>query len=49
MTWQIRAYTPPEVTRMLEQAGFRESAAYRNDDGDSLTRDSASMVFLAQK
>lgn len=49
ITWQIRAYTPPEVKRMLEQAGFRESAVYRNYEGDSLTRDSAGMVFLAQK
>jgi hypothetical protein len=48
-TWQIRAYTAPEVSRMLEQAGFRESAGYRNYAGDSLTRDSAGMVFLAQK
>lgn len=48
-TWQIRAYTAPEVTRMLEKAGFRESAVYRNYAGDSLTRDSAGMVFLAQK
>ena len=48
-TWQIRAYTAPEVKRMLEQAGFREASAYRNYAGDSLTRDSAGMVFLAQK
>lgn len=48
-TWQIRAYTAPEVKRMLEQAGFRELSAYRNYAGDSLTRDSAGMVFLAQK
>ena len=47
--WQIRSYTPPEVKLMLEQAGFREWAAYRNYDGDSLTRDSARMAFLAQK
>ena len=47
--WQIRAYTPPEVKRMLDQAGFRESAAYRNYAGDGLTRDSAGMVFLAEK
>ena len=48
-TWQIRAFTPPEVKRMLEQAGFQESAGYRNYAGDSLTRDSAGMVFLAEK
>ncbi|MCY3897183.1 MAG: methyltransferase domain-containing protein [Caldilineaceae bacterium] len=48
-TWQIRAYTAPEVKRMLEQAGFRELSAYRNYAGDALTRDSAGMVFLAQK
>ncbi len=48
-TWQIRAYTAPEVKRMLDQAGFREAAGYRNYAGDSLTRDSAGMVFLAQK
>ena len=48
-TWQIRAYTPPEVKRMLDQVGFRESAGYRNYAGDALTRDSAGMVFLAQK
>ena len=48
-SWQIRAYTPPEVKRMLDQAGFRELSAYRNYAGDSLTRDSAGMVFLAQK
>ena len=48
-SWQIRAYTPPEVKRMLDQAGFRESAGYRNYAGDGLTRDSAGMVFLAEK
>ncbi|MYH60366.1 MAG: class I SAM-dependent methyltransferase, partial [Caldilineaceae bacterium SB0675_bin_29] len=48
-TWQIRAFTPPEVKRMLEKAGFQELSAYRNYAGDSLTRDSAGMVFLAQK
>lgn len=34
---------------MLEQAGFREASAYRNYAGEALTRDSAGMVFLAQK
>lgn len=48
-TWQIRAYTAPEVTRMLQRAGFRSSTPYRNYAGDRLTRDSASLVFLAQK
>lgn len=48
-TWQIRAFTAPEVKRMLDQAGFQESAGYRNYAGDALTRDSAGMVFLAQK
>jgi len=48
-TWQIRAYTAPEVKRMLDQAGFQEASAYRNYAGDALTRDSAGMVFLAQK
>lgn len=47
--WQIRAYTPPEVAHMLEKAGFRVLAVYRNLMGDTLTRDSMGMTFVAQK
>src|SRR5262245_24371388 len=47
--WQIRAYTPPEVTRMLEKAGLRVLAAYSNLGGDKLTRESTGMTFVAQK
>jgi ubiquinone/menaquinone biosynthesis C-methylase UbiE len=47
--WQIRAYTPPEVKQMLEQAGFRVLAVYSNLDGDELRRTSMGMTFLAQR
>ncbi len=47
--WQIRAYTPPEVARMLENAGLRVLAVYSNLTGDRLARDSIGMVFVAQK
>jgi len=47
--WRIRTYTPPEVARMLEKAGLRVLAVYRNLKGDKLTRDSMGMVFVAQK
>ncbi|MXZ19542.1 MAG: hypothetical protein F4Y84_02815 [Caldilineaceae bacterium SB0665_bin_25] len=43
------AYEPNSNPRELDQAGFREASAYRNYAGDALTRDSAGMVFLAQK
>jgi ubiquinone/menaquinone biosynthesis C-methylase UbiE len=47
--WQIRTYTPPEVTRMLEKAGLRVLAVYGNLMGDKLTRESMGMMFIAQK
>jgi len=47
--WQIRAYTPPEVARMLEKAGLRVAAVYGNLMGDKLTRESMGMAFTAQK
>jgi SAM-dependent methyltransferase len=47
--WQIHAYTPPEVARMLAQAGLQVLGGYRNMNGDELTRDSRGMVFVAQK
>ena len=47
--WQIRAYTPPEVARMLDKAGLRVSAVYGNLMGDRLTRESMGMAFIAQK
>jgi ubiquinone/menaquinone biosynthesis C-methylase UbiE len=47
--WQIRAYTPPEVARMLEKAGFQIVAVYGNLVGAMLTRDSMGMTFIAQK
>ena len=47
--WRIRAYTPPEVARMLETAGLRALAAYGSLAGDKLARDSTGMVFVAQK
>ena len=47
--WWIRAYTPAEVARMLERAGFQVLAVYANLAGEGLARDSAGMVFVAQK
>ena len=47
--WQIHAYTPPEVTRMLEKSGLGVVAVYGNLKGDSLTRESGGMTFVAQK
>ena len=47
--WRIRAYTPPEIARMLEKAGLRVLSACGNLTGDALTRDSRGMVFVAQK
>jgi ubiquinone/menaquinone biosynthesis C-methylase UbiE len=47
--WQIHAYTPPEVARMLEKAGFKVLAVYSNLKGDRLARDSRGMTFVAQK
>lgn len=47
--WQIHAYTPPEVVRMLEKAGCQVLAVYGNLMGDMLTRDSMGMTFIAQK
>ena len=47
--WQIRAYTPPEVTQMLAKAGLQVLAAYGNLGGDKLTRESIGMTFVAQK
>ena len=47
--WQIRAYTPPEVARMLTQAGLQVLAVYGNLNGDKLAPDSSGMAFVAQK
>ena len=47
--WQIRAYTPPEVARMLEKAGLRVLAVYGSLMGDKLTRENMGMTFIAQK
>lgn len=47
--WQIRAYTPPEVARMLEKARLQVLATYSNLTGDKLARDSQGMVFIAQR
>jgi ubiquinone/menaquinone biosynthesis C-methylase UbiE len=47
--WQIRAYTPPEVARMLAKAGLRVLAVYGNLAGDRLAQDSLGMTFVAQK
>jgi len=47
--WQIHAYTPPEVVRMLGTAGLQVVAMYGSLAGDYLVRDSMGMVFVAQK
>ena len=47
--WQIHAYTPPEVARMLKKAGFQVTAVYGSLNRDELSRDSMGMVFVAQK
>lgn len=47
--WRIRAYTAPEVARMLEKAGLRVLAVYGGLTGDKLARDSRGLVFVAQK
>ena len=47
--WQIRAYTPPEVARMLEKVKLRVLAVYGNLKGDTLTRESIGMTIVAQK
>jgi ubiquinone/menaquinone biosynthesis C-methylase UbiE len=47
--WQIQTYTPPEVKRMLEQAGFQVLGVYGNLTGGKLLTDSAGMMFLSQK
>jgi hypothetical protein len=46
--WQIRAYTPPDVERMLTKAGLRVLAVHGNLNGDELGRDSMGMLFAAQ-
>lgn len=46
--WQIQTYTPPEVKRMLEGAGFQVLAAYGDLAGNKLLRNSDGMTFLAQ-
>ena len=47
--WQIQTYTPPEVKRMLEQAGFQVMGVYSNLTGDKLSRNSSGMTFLSRK
>jgi ubiquinone/menaquinone biosynthesis C-methylase UbiE len=47
--WQAQVYSPPEVRRMLEQAGFQILGAFGSLKGEALTRTSTGMTFLAQR
>ncbi|HRW08201.1 MAG TPA: class I SAM-dependent methyltransferase [Caldilineaceae bacterium] len=48
-TWQIRAYTPPEVAGMLQRAGLNVNGVFANLAGAELARNSVGMTFVAQK
>lgn len=47
--WQIHAYTPPDIARMLAQVGLQVVATHANLYGDELRRDSTGMTFVAKK
>ena len=47
--WQIQAYTPPEVKRMVEKAGLQVMSVYGDLTGRELSPDSMFMTFLVQK
>lgn len=48
VTWNARLYTPAEIRRMLERAGFTDVSLYGSLDGTELTRDSGLLVMVAE-
>lgn len=46
--WQIHTYTPPQMSRMLEQSGFEVLKVYGDLLGRELTAHSRAMTFLAR-
>lgn len=50
-TWpyDLRLYTAPEVTRMLDAAGFAVTAAYGGYDGAHLSLDSGRLIVVAER
>lgn len=48
VTWNARLYTPPEIRRLLERAGFSMVHLYGGLDGTVLERDSSPLVVVAK-
>ncbi len=46
--WDLRLYSPAELRRLLERAGFSEMSLYGGLDGSELERDSLRLVVVAQ-
>lgn len=46
--WDLRLYSPAELRRLLERAGFSEVSLYAGLDGSELERDSHRLVVVAR-
>jgi ubiquinone/menaquinone biosynthesis C-methylase UbiE len=48
LSWDLRLYSPAELRRLLERAGFTEVSLYGGLDGAALERDSSQFVVVAE-
>jgi SAM-dependent methyltransferase len=48
VTWDLRTYTPVELRRLLERAGFAEVSLYGGLDGADVERESSRLVAVAE-
>ena len=48
LSWDLRLYSPAELRRLLERAGFRDVSMYSGLDGEALERDSPRLVVVAE-
>lgn len=48
LSWDLRLYSPAELRRLLERAGFSEVSLYAGLDGEYLDRESSRLVVVAR-
>jgi hypothetical protein len=45
----VRAYTAPELVRLMRTAGLEQTGAWGDFEGGELTRDSSRLILQARK